>query len=546
MVFWKALKAMRTLNGAMDSLADTIEPALAYVRERLVAGRGKTARGDIDFDEVLVALTAVKLYLDIFRPPEYTACNPSEWLQSHGQEIGNERCSILGEATSPATVDSAQAWACVTTLIDNVALYEDAVLVADVFEEEGVPRITLSLDGPGTFPARLLVGGLLPIEYETLCERWTVATRGGKIQRTPSGLELRLKGMREPGPSDEGIEPLAERWAKLYAEVEACIRAQDSSQDLERPLNAAMEVLEDFLGLVDGEIRIEPAAIPATLKEAIAVHAREAAERSVGINEFVEREIPPIAVARRVIVRVWSAIVQHAFRVLPRGGRVSFIVDYDDRARRITVMIEIEGTQCVPRETLYLASIRRGIREVHGGEVEFTGEKNGVLMTLSLPDGVGETLDSWLPGWDRFSGQSRQMLRLLKGGGQMLPEEFLLGGILENELERWLLPLLTEPRVVNIVHDGVANLEGLPDGSPERLDKALNQIKRGKPKKEIVRPPYAGELLWVFREPERSRKALRLDRLDHEALRDLCSGLVQSPVESVRCLRHVARVAEEE
>lgn len=546
MVFWKALKAMRTLNGAMDLLADTIEPALAYVRERLVAGRGNTARGDIDFDEVLVALTAVKLYLDIFRPPEYTACNPSEWLQSHGQEIGNERCSILGESTSPATVDPAQAWACVTTLIDNVALYEDAVLVAEVFEEEGVPRITLSLDGPGTFPARLLVGGLLPIEYETLCERWTVATRGGKIQRTPSGLDLRLKGMREPGASHEGTVVLVERWAKLRGEVKACIRAQDSSQDLERPLNAAMEVLEDFLGLVDGEIRIEPATIPATLKEAIAVHAREAAERSVGINEFVEREIPPIAVARRVIVRVWSAIVQHAFRVLPRGGRVSFIVDYDDQARRITVMIEIEGTQCVPRETLYLASIRRGIREVHGGEVEFTGEKNGVLMTLSLPDGVGETLDSWLPGWDRFSGQSRQMLRLLKGGGQTLPEEFLLGGILENELERWLLPLLTEPRVVNIVHDGVANLEGLQDGSLERLEKALNQIKRGKPKKEIVRPPYAGELLWVFREPERSRKALRLDRLDDAALRDLCSGLVQSPVDYVRCLRHVARVAEEE
>lgn len=530
----------------MDTIANTIESALAYVREQFVAWKENPDRADAGIEDALAALVAVKLYLDILRSPEYTQGDPAEWLKSHAAAVRKDRCSIAVESTSRCVFDPAQAWACLATLVDSTELYEDAVLVAEVFEEDDVPRITLDLDGPGAFPSRLLVGGCLPIEFELLCERWTVATRGGKIQRTPSGLELRLKGMREPGPSDEGIVPLAERWAKLNAEVKACIRAQDNSQGVETPVNAAMEALDGFLGFLDGEIRIEPAAIPATLKEAIAEHAREAAERSVGINEFVEREIPPIAVARRVIVRVWNGILQHAFRVLPRGGRISFIVDYDDRARRVSVMTEIEGMQCEPRETLYLASIRRGIKELHGGEAEFSSERNSVLMTLSLPDRVGETLDAWLPGWDRFSGQSRQMLRLLKGGGQTLPEEFLLGGILENELERWLLPLLTDPRVVNIVHDGVADLDGLPDGSPERLEKALNQIKRGKPKKEIVRPPYAGELLWAFREPERSRKTLRLDRLDDEALRDLCSSLVQSPVDYVRCLRHVARVAEEE
>ena len=120
-----------------------------------------------------------------------------------------------------------------------------------------------------------------------------------------------------------------------------------------------------------------------------------------------------------------------------------------------------------------------------------------MLLTLTIPDRAGEALDAWLPGWERFLTESQQMLRVLKSGSQPLPEEFLLGGILENELERWLMPLLTEPAVVNVVHDGVASLEGLPGASSERLAKALSQIKRGKPKKEIVRPPYAGELLWA-------------------------------------------------
>ncbi|MFO7975195.1 MAG: hypothetical protein R6V12_11235, partial [Candidatus Hydrogenedentota bacterium] len=489
------LNTLRTLNGVMDAIASTIEPALAYVREQLVAWENEAPAAAAGFEDVPAAIIAVKRYLDIFRPPAYTTCGPAEWLKSHASEIRSERRLIRVEATSACVFDPVQAWGCLATLIDSVELYEDAVLVTEILEEEDIPRITLGLDGPGTFPRRLLVNGFLPIQIDTLCQRWTVATRGGKIQRSPSGMELWLKGMREPGPSDESIMPLVERFAHVYAQIKTCTRAQDSTRDSGAPVNEAREALGDFLALLDGDIRIEPADVPEALKEAVAAHAQEAAERSIAINVFVEREIPPVAVARAIVVRMWNAVVEHAFRILPRGGRVSFMVDCEDSERRLGVMVEIEGTQCEPHETIYLASIRRGVREVHGGDVEFSTDGNKLLLTVLLPDRVGKSLDAWLPGWDRFSEQSQQILRLLKSGGQTPPEEFLLGGILENELERWLMPLLTEPAVINIVHDGIGGLEALPGASSERLEKVVNQIKRGKPKKEIVRPPYAGELL---------------------------------------------------
>jgi hypothetical protein len=542
--FWKAVEAIRTLKGAMNSIANIIEPAVSYVREQFMASKDQAGPREVDLDEALSALTAVRFYLDIFRPPEYTSCNPGEWLKTHASEIRNERCSLLAESTSAAVVDPSQAWACLATLVDSVELYEDAILIVEVFEEDAVPRITLGLDGPGVFPARLLVGGLLPIEFETLCQRWTIATRGGKIQRTPSGMELRLKGMREPAASDESILPLVEAFAKVHAQVKACMRAQNGTRDSKVPVNKVIEDLDRFLAMLDGDVRIEPSDVPATVRTVVDSHGQEIAERSIAVNVFVEMEIPPIAVARGIMVRVWRGILQHAFQVLPRGGRVSFLVDYNQRARRVSVTIEMEGTQCESHETIYLASIRRGVREVHGGDVEFAAEKNGLLLRVLLPDRVAETLDAWLPGWDRFSEQSQQMLRLLKSGGPTPPEEFLLGGILENELERWLLPLLTEPAVVNIVHDSVGDVEGVAVASSERLEKVLTQIKRGKPKKEIVRPAYAGELLWAFRESERSRKALHLDQLDDESLRELCRGLVQSPVDYTRCLRYIARVIE--
>ena len=530
----------------MDAVAKTIEPAVAQIRERLAA----CARGAHDpaeaTAELLSILDAMKRFLDIFRPPEYKTGDPGPWLKQHAPTLENQRCSITAESAQPCVFDPDQVLACVSTLIENAELYEDAVLLAELLDEDDLPRIALNFDGPGAFPKRLRVGGLFPLALDTLCVRWTVATRGGRIQRSPSGLELRLKGMREPDESDARVMPLLEGLQKLEHAVKACARALDSGSDPAPAIAEALEETERYLILLDGgEQKPEPGDLRRTIEEAIAVHAAEAAERAIEVIFFSETAIPPLLMTRTVLVRVWEAVLQHAFRVLPRGGSVSLMLGYLREANEAVVMIGVEGGQCSHDETMYCASIRRGIEALHQGEVEMAPEKNGLLLNLKISDRVAKALDAWLPGWRAFSEQSRQMLRLLKSGGEAPPEDFILGGILENELERWLLPLLTEPAAVNVAHDGVAALEGLPGASSERLDKALAQIKRGKPKKEIVRPPYAGELLWVFRAPERARKALRLDRLDEEALRDLCEGLLQTPADSLRCLRHVARVVEE-
>ncbi len=527
----------------MHTTATIIEPAIARVRESLAARSVDPSSTPEDCADVLRPLASARLYLDIFRPPVYETCDPAAWLKAHAEHLENDRCAMVTDAVPSCVCDPAQAWACLSTLLDGVQLYEDAVLLAELFEEEGIPRITLTLDGPGAFPERLRVGGDLPVTFETLCERWTVATRGGRIRRTPSGLELRMQGMREPEVSDESLVPLVECVSKLGRAIKACQAAQDSGPQAAPVWTGGLAQAEACLSLLDGPARPGPADVLRSIRNVVSLNTSEAGERAIAVDVFAEREIPPILMTRPVLARVWQGAVQHAFMILPRGGRVAFMVDYDADARQVSSLIEMEGTQCAAGETVYLASIRRGIQEFHGGTVECLAEKNGMLLTLTIPDRVGEALDAWLPGWERFSEQSRQMLRVLKSGSQPLPEEFLLGGILENELERWLMPLLIEPAVVNLAHDGMASLEGLPGASAERLEKSLSQIKRGKPKKEIVRPPYAGELLWAFRTPGRARNALRLDALDDEALRELCVCLIQPSVDHARCLRHIARAA---
>jgi hypothetical protein len=149
-------------------------------------------------------------------------------------------------------------------------------------------------------------------------------------------------------------------------------------------------------------------------------------------------------------------------------------------------------------------------------------------------------LDEWIPGWEGFGDRSRQMLRILKSGGPMPPEEFLLEGILEEELERWLLPKLEAPGAVNLAHELPANHSDLPGASPERLEKALGQIRKRKPRKEVVRPAYAAEILWAYRDDARSRAAVGTERLEISQLRALCEALLRRPPDYVVALRLVA------
>ncbi|MBN2309498.1 MAG: hypothetical protein JXR94_11035, partial [Candidatus Hydrogenedentes bacterium] len=137
--------------------------------------------------------------------------------------------------------------------------------------------------------------------------------------------------------------------------------------------------------------------------------------------------------------------------------------------------------------------------------------------------------------------RSRQVLRLLKSGGEGPPEGFLLAGVLEEELERWLLPRLASAPVCNIAHEMAAGDDGLPGGAPQRLDKALGQIKRGKPRKEICKPPYAAEILWAFRAQERYREAVGAERLSQEDIEFLCRAMSGDRPDYAACLRLIAR-----
>ncbi len=362
-------------------------------------------------------------------------------------------------------------------------------------------------------PEEFRLGHYFRLTLAELSDRWTLATRGGRIDRTSNGLSLRLKGMRVPE------EP--------FAEAELLLEALDA-EDVDRAL-----------AVLDGERRREPADFAALLNEVIGAWQETLQRSGITLESILDPALPPIAIRRGRMRAFWGHLFEYAVWALPPEGSIDLILDYDACRREAQCSITLSRRKGELPATHHFAALRRVIADHGGAFSEETPAPGSRIVQIGLPDTIGTALDAWIPRWDTCSPRSQQMLRLLKSGGPTPPEEFILEGVLIEELERWLSPRFGTPAVVNIAHESPA-LPALKGSDSARRKKALEQIAKSKTKKELCQPQYAGEILWAYAHSERARKAIASDTLSEEGLRRLCELLLSPKPDYVEALRLVA------
>jgi len=510
----------------LDEILDEMEAPLAYALERLKQG---------DAADALPAMRACRAYLELHAAPHYAHYSPTALIRTHVKELENERRLFEIEPVPDCVGDPGMVLQAVRLLLENIQLEADAVAVAELSDEDGAPQLAVSFDGPGAVPACLSFGGYIKVAIEQLDHCWTLATRGGRIDTTPNGVLLRLTGTREPPKAATDIGGAVER----VREAEQRVRLTASEQGT--PVEEAAAAVHAALALADGCVKKEVGDLHGVVHEAVDREREREPRSQMAVEVYCDPGVPPVMMQRKQLVRFFRNVLRYARDVLPEGGSVAILADSEPAARKVTIIMTANGHHFRERESFRGAAMRRSIVEIHGGTLETRFERSGMTWTVELPDSVGKVLDGWLPGWEALSSRSCQILRLLKSGGPTPPEEFLLDGVLEEELERWLMPRLTNPAVVNIAHELRIAEAGLPGGSKDRLDKAITQIERGKPRKEIVKPAYAGEILWAFRGDERRRQAIGIGPLNNEELHMLCEGLVNTPPAYLFCLKLIAK-----
>jgi hypothetical protein len=515
---------------------ETIEPALSAARVLLMEEH------NVDVAGAHAALHAARDFLELQResvPEEY---NVETVLASAIATLPEGRLEMSAPRNVLCRGDREQVGAAVRAMIQSAMLEVESILIAHVVTDGDIPMLRLELDGPGAFRDEWLIDGYARMTVQTLEPCWTRATRGGRFDyAVPRGaVDLRLSGIRvipEAAPPSDAV-----LGAVRAAEQLTRIMLGEASSDPIADRDAALRAIDLALREIDSDRpRHEPADVAKLLAEAVESQSPNLDRHAIQYSVESQTGVPPIAIHRTRLRSALENLLLHATEAFARGGSVSIILDYDAGARRVDVLADLEGTQYDRTCARLLPSIRRSIEEVHGGELSLTVHDTGVTASIAIPDPVGRKLDAWLPGFDSFSLRSRQMLRLLKSGGPTPPEEFLLEGILEEELERMLLSRLAVAPATNLAHDLTPQQSGLSGSSAERLEKALGQIRKGKPKKEICKPAYAGEVFWAFRIDERHRAAVGTGAMDDAALKLLCTGLLATPPDYINCLRALAQ-----
>lgn len=506
----------------MKSIVESIEPALCLAREELAAP-----------EKAAEALAACAVFLELHRMPVYARYNPAKMMRQAASRLSSEQILVDHQPGPLCQGDEIQVARCIEVLAAAAVLDADTMLLVELGEENGAPVVWLELDGPGICPERFTVRGCIDWSMDALAVRWTAATKGGRIDRTPNGLVLRLTGMREVPELkvvDSGAIDAVERAATLLSEAHT------------GPVREALDhLLEQADAALDGGRGPEPADVPAVVNEALD-EMRPVLE-AAGLTCEVRQagDIPPILMRRGRVRSAFANALGYAAQTLSHGGAVTAVLDYDAVTCTAGAVITLGGTQWEARPSALPASIRRAVVEVQGGSLDIEKEGQGAAFVLGLPDAIGGVLAEWVPGFHVFTAKSRQALRLVKSPGAGLPEDVVLPAVLEQELEHWLLPLLGSPAARNCAHELTPEQAALPGGSAERSKKALGQVKRGKPRKEVCAPAYAAELIWAFSRDDHCRRVLGADALDDGELEELCRALLQSPPGYRVCLAAIAK-----
>lgn len=481
------------------------------------------ARGRLGADDVAGAHQAIRAALDTLRilgPTQSDTQPVSTCLKPVERQLKSETVQFNWNGDPTCRIDAEAVAAIVRTAIENAQLSGDAVLLVEVDGDAEPPLVELVFDGPGSIPETWFVGGIAPIPFEELRLHWTRHTGGARLDRTEKGVALKFVGQREPEPNPDEHEAVF----AAVVEAERVLRLAVSDGAVPKA-----DVVQTVLDAMDAESPgPEPADVRALLRGVLGDdHTSEI---------LCSDSVPPVTMRRD---RVAVSLERLCILARPRmeaGAKavVRAVYNAPDRAVEMECTFPRAGDDVAWEAAC--AAFERVISALHNGIFMADLTADQCAISLTLPDPIGAALNDWIPGFDVFSERSIQMLRLLKSGGQAPPEDLILGGVLESELERWLMATLEESPAVNVAHE-------LDKGkNPPRVAKALGQIRKGKPKKEICAPSYAAEIIGAYRVDERGRRALGLASFETEEIDALLNGLTSEPLGYLTCLRLLVKI----
>ncbi|HOV34090.1 MAG TPA: hypothetical protein PLX23_12095 [Candidatus Hydrogenedens sp.] len=164
------------------------------------------------------------------------------------------------------------------------------------------------------------------------------------------------------------------------------------------------------------------------------------------------------------------------------------------------------------------------------------------MATAHIPDPIGIFLDNEIPGWDCFSYESKDILRRL-GNELFLPYDHqFIHELLQHEIEIYSFNLFMSPLFQNLAYEILEKNKSKKKKNLE-IENLLQQIRKGKLKKNLLEPKLVGLLLEFFlKHPngaERIIRAYNMEKMTKKRLLEfsqLLKAFPQSTEEIIKIL----------
>ncbi|HEX7879140.1 MAG TPA: hybrid sensor histidine kinase/response regulator [Candidatus Eisenbacteria bacterium] len=214
--------------------------------------------------------------------------------------------------------------------------------------------------------------------------------------------------LRTPLASMATVVDLLDRRDRPTVDLEETDRqARDILRRQVRLMLRRLDELSDFTRIVDGRLRLEPAAVDAAelVVEEVEAHRSRAIEDGRTLVIDVAAPPPSTAADGKRLRQIVRHLVDNALRHTQRGGRVEVSIDHDERHARIRVSDDGDGIEPTRLPSVFEdwrrvdsnigghgrlglgLAMARHLAELHGGslEVESAGAGQGSAFVLRLP-----------------------------------------------------------------------------------------------------------------------------------------------------------------
>ncbi len=459
-------------------------------------------------------------FLNLLSQPKPCKINTDSFLHKLEENL-NIKITIENKIlTEHLFLDNQIIYTCLSLFLKQNSINNNVSFLSYQEKEEVgflIPTLT-AIYGENASNKYVLVNYFLPFPISFLNDIWTSATNGGKIIIEENHIVFKLSGFR--------IIPSS------YKTITDFLEIQDN-------IELSEEIIKRFISKHNQNKILNLHTVFTNLWEILSTLTH----KSNNIEIKIDPNIPFLWAPELTLISIISCLL-FPFIIYKNREVGLFSINYEKVSREYNIETIVKTKNPIHTNDELNHIINKLVEQLNGNiSINIESKKNEHVFSIKtiVPDTIGIMLDKELDGWEHLSSESIDLLRRLCLQSHIPYEHPFVVEIIRHEIETFFYKVFSTPLFQNLSHDIIEKHKINPEIKP-----LLEQIKKGKIKKNALEPKAVGNLLEIFltcsNGAVRIKKSLKISDITFQYLYNLSSALKHFPNSTNNILKSLAIV----